>query len=147
VRWANLQDLREYRNSYPNGRLHIYTLASYVLAASGIVGFAVFMLMAYQPLVVSVTSPADRAIFTAPANIVIGAEASEGDRSVSRVDFYQGTNMIGSSAMAPYCVTWSNVPAGNYSLTAKATDEQGTTTTSDAVRITVNTSREDVHLS
>jgi hypothetical protein len=138
VRWANLQTLREYRNSCPNGKLHIYTLACYALAAIGFIGFAVFMVIAYQPLVVRVTSPAEGATFTAPANIVISADASEGNYSVSRVDFYQGATLIGSSTTAPYSVTWSDVRRGNFSLTAKAFDDRGTTTTSDAVSITVN---------
>jgi len=138
MRWASLQTFREYRNSCPNGKLHIYTLASYALAAIGFIGFAVFMLIAYQPLVVRITSPADGAIFTARANIVISANSSEGNYSVSRVDFYQGATPICSSTTAPYSVTWSNVPIGNYSLTAEATDDRGTTTTSDAVSITVN---------
>jgi len=146
MRWANLQTLREYRNSCPNGKLHIYTLISYALAAIGFIGFVIFMLVAYQPLVVHITSPADGATFTAPANIVISAYSSEGNYSVSRVDFYQGATMIGGSTAAPYSVTWSDVPIGNYSLTAKATDDRGTTETSDTVSITVNASGKMPHL-
>src|SRR5207245_11475190 len=39
---------------------------------------------------------------------------------------------------SPYSFTWTAVPAGNYSLTAKATDNQGAAATSVAVSITVN---------
>src|SRR5207245_1910376 len=39
---------------------------------------------------------------------------------------------------SPYSFTWTAVPAGNYSLTAKATDNQGAAATSGAVSITVN---------
>jgi hypothetical protein len=138
LRWASLQTLREYRNSCPNGKLHIYTLAAYGLSAIGFIGFAVFMVIAYQPLVVGITSPANGAVFFAPANIVISANANEGHYGVSRVDFYQGSTLIGSSTTAPHSVTWSNVAAGDYSLTAKAIDDRGTTATSDAVGITVN---------
>jgi hypothetical protein len=38
---------------------------------------------------------------------------------------------------APYQLTWFNVPAGFYSLTAKATDDSGATTTSSAAAIQV----------
>ena len=39
---------------------------------------------------------------------------------------------------APYSFAWNNVAAGNYNLTAKATDNDGATTTSGIVAITVN---------
>ncbi|WP_273703777.1 Ig-like domain-containing protein, partial [Candidatus Accumulibacter vicinus] len=51
---------------------------------------------------------------------------------------FQGTTLIGTATAAPYTVTWNSVPAGGYSLTAKATDNQGAVTTSAARTITVN---------
>ncbi|MBO9636524.1 MAG: discoidin domain-containing protein, partial [Chitinophagaceae bacterium] len=53
------------------------------------------------------------------------------------VEFFNGTTKLGEDNTAPYSFTWSNVPAGNYSLTAKATDDSSATTTSAAVNITV----------
>ncbi len=54
------------------------------------------------------------------------------------MDFYQGTTLLGSDTSAPYSFAWNNVGAGNYSLTAVATDNSGATTTSAPVAITVN---------
>ena len=93
---------------------------------------------ANAPPVVSITSPANGATFNAAANITVTANASDSDGTVSRVDFYQGATLIGTSTTSPYTVTWSNVAAGSYSLTARATDNLGATTTSTAVTITVN---------
>ena len=90
------------------------------------------------PPSVSVTSPATGATFTAPANITINATASDSDGSVNKVDFYRGGTQIGTDTTAPYSVTWSNVAAGSYVLTAVATDNSGTTTTSSPVNVTVN---------
>jgi YD repeat-containing protein len=90
------------------------------------------------PPTVLITSPASGATFTAPANITITAQASDGDGIVNRADFYQGTTLIGSDTTSPYSVTWSNVASGSYTLTAKATDNSGAPTTSAAVNITVN---------
>lgn len=87
---------------------------------------------------VSITSPANGANFTAPANITITANASDSGGSISRVDFYQGTTLIGTSTASPYTISWNNVAAGSYSLTARATDNLDATTTSTAVSITVN---------
>ncbi len=93
---------------------------------------------ANAPPVVSITSPANGATFNAAANITVTANASDSDGTVSRVDFYQGATLIGTSTTSPYTVTWSNVAAGSYSLTARATDNLGATTISTAVTITVN---------
>jgi hypothetical protein len=89
------------------------------------------------PPTVSLTSPAAGSTFTAPATITLGASASD-DGSVTSVRFLAGATVLGTATSAPYQLTWANVPAGSYSLTAVATDDQGATTTSSAVSITVN---------
>ena len=90
------------------------------------------------PPTVSITSPGSGATFTAPASIAISANAADSNGTVSRVDFYAGTQLVGSDTTAGYGVTWSNVPAGTYSLTAVAHDNAGAATTSAAVTVTVN---------
>jgi endoglucanase len=87
---------------------------------------------------VSITSPADGADFNAPATVVINAAAADADGSISKVDFYRGTTLLGTDTTPPYSYTWNNVPDGNYILTAKATDDEGASTTSSPVSITVN---------
>jgi|GEM_PF-919609 len=87
----------------------------------------------------SITSPANNASFTAPATITINASASDAGGSVAKVEFFQGTTKLGEDTSSPYSLSWSNVAAGSYSLTAKATDNTGLTGTSSAVNITVTT--------
>jgi hypothetical protein len=87
---------------------------------------------------VSITAPTNGSAFTAPASIAIGANAADSDGSVSKVDFYQGTTLIGTVTAAPFNFNWTNVAGGSYSLTAKATDDRGAITTSSAVNVTVN---------
>ena len=91
-----------------------------------------------QPPTVSLTSPANNATFTAPASITIAANAADSDGTVAKVDFYNGATLLGTATASPYSITWSNVAAGSYSLTAKATDNSSASTTSAAVNITVN---------
>ncbi|MGA1979112.1 MAG: glycoside hydrolase family 9 protein [Sedimentisphaerales bacterium] len=101
--------------------------------------FAKFAIVyANNPPTVSITSPADGATFTAPANITINAEASDSDGNILSVAFYAGSTLLGSDTTLPYSYIWSNVAEGSYSLTAKATDDDGAVTTSSAVSITVN---------
>jgi hypothetical protein len=86
---------------------------------------------------VSITSPANGASFTAPANIVIAAGASDTDGTISKVEFFNGANLLGTDASAPYGLAWNSVAAGSYALTARATDNAGAVTTSSTVSITV----------
>ena len=88
---------------------------------------------------VSLTSPSDGASFTAPASISVSAEASDSDGSVTKVGFYAGSSKIDEVTNAPFETSWDDVPAGTYTLTAKATDDAGATTTSDAANVTVAT--------
>ena len=90
------------------------------------------------PPTASITSPANGAAFNAPANITINANASDPDGSVTKVDFFANGSFIGTDTTSPYSFTWTNVAAGGYSLTAKATDNLGATGTSPSVGITVN---------
>ena len=101
------------------------------------IGACEVVLAANRPPSVSLTSPTSGANFTAPASVTVTASASDSDGTIAKVDFYAGSTRIGSATGAPYSVTWSNVGAGSYSLTAVATDNLGASTTSAAVAITV----------
>ena len=91
------------------------------------------------PPAVSITSPADAATFTAPATIAIAASASDNDGTIASVEFLADGTPLKTDTTSPYSATWSNVPAGSYTLTAVATDNSGTQTTSAPVNITVAT--------
>jgi endoglucanase len=86
---------------------------------------------------VSITSPANNASFAAGSTITISANATDSDGSISKVEFFRGATLIGTSTAGPYSFSWTNAAAGTYSLTAKATDNAGAVTTSAAVSITV----------
>jgi regulation of enolase protein 1 (concanavalin A-like superfamily) len=90
------------------------------------------------PPVVSLTAPANGASFTAPATINLAASASDSDGTITSVQFFAGTTLIGTDTTAPFAFAWSNVPPGSYSLTARAIDNGGASTASAAVAVTVN---------
>ncbi|MBC8053454.1 MAG: T9SS type A sorting domain-containing protein [Sphingobacteriaceae bacterium] len=87
---------------------------------------------------VNMVLPAQNASFTAPASATLSAEASDNDGNISKVEFFAGTTKVGEDLTAPYYFTWHNIAAGNYSITAKATDNSGLTTISAPVNIYVN---------
>jgi len=95
---------------------------------------------ANQPPTVSITNPVSNTQLTAPANITFSASANDGDGSVARVEFFEGSTKLGEATTAPHSLIWNNVAAGNYSLTVRAIDDRNATTTSDAVNIIVKAS-------
>ena len=96
---------------------------------------------------VRILGPTNGATFTAPANIQICATASE---YVATVEIFAGDTSLGIRTnschppncvyvMAPlYCVVWSNVPSGEYVLSAKAIDIYGVSSVSAPINITVD---------
>lgn len=88
---------------------------------------------------VEITSPANGTVASAPASIVLEADASDIDGTVSRVEFYRGTTLIGQDDTAPYSVNWNGVSTGNYTIIAKAIDNEGNTGVAAAVSVLVTT--------
>jgi len=86
---------------------------------------------------VAITNPADGATFPWKPTITIKATATDSDGTVTKVEFFHGTTLMGQDTTAPYSITWRNVPAGGHVLTARATDNRGAVTTSAQVRFTV----------
>jgi hypothetical protein len=92
---------------------------------------------ANNPPFASIITPTDQTIVSAPANITIQADAYDTGGSIGKVEFYQGLTKLGESTNQPYAFVWTNVAAGNYSLTARAIDNQNATFTSSAVNLHV----------
>jgi len=85
---------------------------------------------------VSLITPANNTTFTEGNPVSITANASDFNGTIQRVDFYQNDILISSDTFAPYAATWNPV-AGNYNLTAKATDNDGAVTTSQIANVTI----------
>jgi hypothetical protein len=85
------------------------------------------------PPTIVLTSPSSGSTFTAPANIAVAASATA--VGVQKIDFFSGSTLIGSSATGS--ISWTNVAAGNYSLTAVVTDTNGATARSAAISVSV----------
>jgi hypothetical protein len=114
----------------PNANTANVTLQAAALSAPG----------ANNPPVVALTSPADNAAFSAGANIAISANAFDPDTTgaIAKVEFFQNGTKLGESTNKPYSLTWTNVSAGNYFLTARAWDDRGATGLSAPAEIFVN---------
>ncbi|MEO6453065.1 MAG: Ig-like domain-containing protein, partial [Ginsengibacter sp.] len=84
---------------------------------------------------VSMTNPVNNTNFIAPANIAMKVTAVDSDGTISKVTFHSGTRLLGIDTTYPYSCTWANVPAGTYTLTAQATDNEGLVTTSAGITV------------
>jgi parallel beta-helix repeat protein len=89
---------------------------------------------------VTLTAPANGSSFTAPASVRLTATASDPDGTIAKVEFYAGPALVATDTAAPYDVTWSSVPAGDYLITARAYDNGGAVRVSTESAIHVNTS-------
>ena len=86
---------------------------------------------------VALTAPTSGASFVAPGPISLTADASDPNGSVAEVRFFADAQLLFADATPPYAYDWTSVPAGTYTLTAVAEDDEGATRTSDPVAITV----------
>lgn len=132
-----------YSATWSNAPAGTYTLSAKAWDNAGgtmiSAGVNVTVKAANQPPTVSLTSPASGATFQAPATMTLAAQATDRDGTVAWVDFYAGNTLIGSDPSSPYSFTWSNVPAGTYTLKAVARDNDAAVGTSPLVTVTVST--------
>ncbi|MBQ4801856.1 T9SS type A sorting domain-containing protein [Aquimarina sp. MMG015] len=87
---------------------------------------------------VAISSPLDNANFEEGNAITIEANANDIDGTVTKVEFYVGTQKIGEDISSPYQVVWNGANEGSYSLTAKAYDNDNANTTSSSISIFVS---------
>ena len=88
-------------------------------------------------ITVTITNPSNGIQYGGPTSIVATATASSTGGSITAVDFYLNVVMVGTVTTAPYVFTLNNVPEGEYTLIALATDSSGHHGTSNPVDIKV----------
>jgi GH18 family chitinase len=87
------------------------------------------------PPTVSVSVP--NGTWTMPATILLSATAADVDGTIAKVEFYEGSNLLGTDFTAPYNFTWTAQISGVYNVTAKAYDNANASTISSVVKVTV----------
>src|SRR4030095_9046929 len=71
--------------------------------------------------------------------MTLNATASDSDGTITRVEFFDGGTKIGDDTISAYRISWTPTSAGQHTLTARATDNAGATTTSNALAVNVTT--------
>ncbi len=85
---------------------------------------------------VMLISPVVGQVFKAPASIAL--RIADPPWQVSRVQYYNGTNLLGETTTIPHVFNWTNVTGGAYRVQAQATDASGVSTSSEFLPVTVN---------
>ncbi|MHC4913669.1 MAG: ADP-ribosylglycohydrolase family protein, partial [Planctomycetota bacterium] len=88
-----------------------------------------------------ITSPSNGDIFGEGEMITITADACDVEGSIIKVEFFDGAAKLGEDSNEPYSFDWIGASLGAHSLQAKATDNDGNTTTSATVNISVSPPR------
>jgi plastocyanin len=112
-----------------------YYCAPHKLA--GMVGTVIVQAAANTPPSVTITNPVNGAVFAAPANVTVQANALDTDGSVTNVQFFAGDTLVGADTIAPYSIVASDLAAGSYALRAVAMDNRGLSSTEAVVNISV----------
>jgi len=85
------------------------------------------------PPTVGISNPTNGSVFAAPATLILAATASDTDGSVTNVQFFQGATSLTNVANGPYSVPVRNLSAGDYALSAVATDNSGSKATNSVI--------------
>src|SRR5262245_66612960 len=74
-------------------------------------------------LSVSLTAPAAGSVSAPGSSITVSANATRtnGQRPITKVEFFAGTTLIGTDTTSPYSIVWATVPSGTTSLPAMGT--------------------------
>lgn len=86
---------------------------------------------------VSLSSDGAAHLLLAPASITLKAAASDPDGTITKVEFFNGSLSLGTATTTPFELALANLGAGNYSFTAIATDDRGSTSSSSSIQVSV----------
>lgn len=131
-----------YEITWPNPTWGEYTLSAVAVDDTGASSLSRLVTVTlYDPNnrepEVALTAPASGSRLIVSATLTLAASASDPDGTITKVEFFNGTTKLGESRAAPYTFAWAGAPAGNYTLTARASDNGGGVTTSAPVAVSM----------
>jgi hypothetical protein len=137
--WAGTVTAAPYAGTFVSMASGVYTIMARAFDNKGLSTTSTAATITVNDLpTVSITAPANGAVFNAPAAITLTANAADSNGTVSKVDFYDGATLLGTDTTSPYSLALTGVVAGTHNYTAKATDNLGGVTTSTVIAVTVN---------
>ncbi len=77
-------------------------------------------------------------IFAAGAEIVLRADVTDADGTVSKVEFFESDTKLGEATAAPFEFRWVGATTGTHTITARATDDGGAIAMSGSLTVNVD---------
>src|SRR5438067_10158261 len=90
-----------------------------------------------QPPRIRIVTPSGGSSCHEGATVTVQAVANDPDTTIVRVEFFDGSKLIGTRAAPPFTIALGGLSPGAHVLTAVAFDVQGLSATSDPVTIFV----------
>lgn len=89
---------------------------------------------------VTLSAPGEGTTQEPPGSFTLEAIATDADGAVTLVELILADSgeVLAQFNEEPYSFTWTDVPSGNYNVIARASDDAGASTDSEAVSLTVN---------
>lgn len=87
---------------------------------------------------IAITTPTATTALAFNTGATFAVTASDTDGTIDRVEFFANGASIGVATKSPFQINWTPTSSGPVSLTARATDNGGATTTSTMVNVTVS---------
>ncbi|MBC7389186.1 MAG: cellulase family glycosylhydrolase [Opitutaceae bacterium] len=88
----------------------------------------------------SISAPLNNSAFNQGSNITFTSSASTTSGNISKIEFFEGTTLLGTATNSPFTISISTLTTGSHIITAKATDSNGSSVTSTPVTIKINSS-------
>ena len=120
-----------------------YTIIAKTTFSSGkmITSAPVHVSVTDKPSPISISIPSNILDYTSWARIKINATVTDPDSTIKKVEFYHSNGsyqyLLHTELKFPYGFLWTYVPAGNHTIIAKAIDDSGKVTTSNAINVSV----------
>ncbi|MFT4664691.1 MAG: hypothetical protein ACI9XB_001638 [Gammaproteobacteria bacterium] len=118
-----------HNNSAVNGSLGLkingLELSGYYIDINGNIDDHFTIIKQVEPPIVDMLNPTNGTYYEDIEEIIISADASDSDGTVTQVEFFVNNNSVGTDFAAPYSSNWTPAALGAYRLKCIATDNNG----------------------
>jgi hypothetical protein len=129
-----------YAYTWPNPTLGPHQIAARAIDTLGdsatSPSVAIYIFAADQAPEIALTSPRSGQTFNSASAIPLAAAPTSG-RTIERVEFVAGNNVVATAFAPPYAASWIGPPPGNFAIVARAFDDLGVAVASPAAYVWV----------
>lgn len=121
-----------YEASWTPAEQGTHQLSARVTDSHGATTVIALEVLIAQPPIIALISPVNEGVYPEGANLLLAADVSDPDGTISRVVFAIDGRPIGTQTAPPWAGIWPQLSPGHYVVTATATDNLGLSSTATA---------------